>query len=102
MPRPKGSPKYGGRKKGTPNKRPSQLRALIQDFCEDHFTDYVEAMEALKNLKPDVFAREFGNALRFCTPMLQAIDAKVEGTISEEQKTLEQKLLELSESIETT
>lgn len=99
MPRPKGSPKYGGRKPGTPNKRPSALRQLIQNFCEEHFDDYIDTMEKIKVLKPEVYVREFGNALRFCTPMLQAIDAKLEGSISEEQKTVEQKLADLAASI---
>lgn len=101
MSRQKGSPKYGGRTKGTPNKRPAALRQLIQNFCEEHFDDYVDTMDKIKLIKPDVYVREFGNALRFCTPMLQAVDAKLEGSISEQQKTVEQKLADLAASIKT-
>lgn len=101
MPRPKGSPKYGGRTKGTPNKRPAELRKLIQNFCVEHFDDYVDTMDKIKIIKPDVYVREFGNALRFCTPMLQSVDAKLEGQISEQQRTVEEKLKDLAASIQT-
>jgi hypothetical protein len=32
MPKPKGSPKTGGRKKGTPNKATDSIRALLNDL----------------------------------------------------------------------
>ncbi len=101
MPRPKGSPKYGGRKLGTPNKNPSELRKLMQDFCLDHFGDYVKAMSLLRDTKPDAYAREFGQALRLCIPALQSIEAKIDGDVTEQQKTIEKKLSDLAASITT-
>ncbi|MBQ0063720.1 MAG: hypothetical protein KBS94_06820 [Prevotella sp.] len=46
----KGHEKYGGRKKGTPNKTALEVRRFIQSFIEDYFDGdkFVRDVEALE------------------------------------------------------
>ena len=68
MPRPKGTPKTGGRKKGTPNKRTRQMQEAIEasgltplehmlSVLRDENATAMERMDAAKAAAPYVHAR---------------------------------------------
>ncbi len=48
MARQKGSPKFGGRRKGTPNKTPEQIRKFVTSFVEDNWQKVQKDFDAMK------------------------------------------------------
>ena len=48
MAKEKGSPKTGGRKKGTPNKENVELRNVLKQVALDRMDDFNECMDKLK------------------------------------------------------
>jgi hypothetical protein len=48
MPRKAGTPKTGGRKTGTLNKTPEQIRKLLQSFIEKNFVRMQKDFDAMK------------------------------------------------------
>lgn len=89
--RPKGLPKYGGRKKGTPNQINKDLRERISMFLDDKFEDAVKAWEKLED-KDKVKA--YTELVRFSVPTLQAV--ALEATMKKEDN-VEDDLRELAE-----
>lgn len=84
--------KYGGRKKGTPNKITKDIRSRIAEFIEGNFETYCEKM---KDLDGRDYVRAYNDMCQYVLPKLQsvAVDAVVE-----KAKTIEDKLQELSDN----
>lgn len=84
--------KYGGRKKGTPNKITKDIRGRIAEFIEGNFETYCEKM---KDLDGRDYVRAYNDMCQYVLPKLQsvAVDAVVE-----KAKTIEDKLQELSDN----
>ena len=87
--RPKGLPKYGGRKKGTPNQVNKDLRERISMFLDDNFD---EAMKAWKRLEDKEKVKMYTDLIKFAVPTLQAVDlnatVKKEDDVEEDLKDL--------------
>jgi len=87
--RPKGLPRYGGRKKGTPNKTTKDLRERISIFLEDNFED---AMKAWKKLEDKDKVKLYTDLIKFSVPTLQSVDlnatVKKEDEVEEDLKEL--------------
>lgn len=84
--------KSGGRKKGTPNKATAGLRDAVSGFVTDNFEEFVRCWRSIENPKDqaDIYIK----AAKFVIPALQSVaitDTKAS------DKSVEQKLLELSE-----
>lgn len=67
MPRAKGTPKTGGRKKGTPNKTTAQIKELVVQLVGDNIEEFKnefktletpEKISIIKNLLPYVIPRQ--------------------------------------------
>lgn len=86
-----GTPKSGGRKKGTPNKVTKDIRSRIAEFIEGNFETYCDKMSELDGRD---YVRAYNDMCQYVLPKLQsvAVDAVVE-----KAKTIEDKLQELSE-----
>lgn len=79
MPRPKGTPKTGGRKKGTPNRHPPELKATIYAFAANAWE---QIPELLQHVTP-------AERLQFIARILPfAIAKKTEISIQEETRAL--------------
>ena len=89
--RPKGLPRYGGRKKGTPNKTTKDLRERISIFLEDNFED---AMKAWKKLEDKDKVKLYTDLIKFSVPTLQSVD--LNATVKKEDE-VEEDLKELAE-----
>ena len=87
--RPKGLPRYGGRKKGTPNKTTKDLRERISIFLEDNFE---EAMKAWTKLEDKDKVKLYTDLIKFSVPTLQSVDlnatVKKEDEVEEDLKEL--------------
>lgn len=94
MPRPKGQPKIGGRKKGTPNKVAKDLRERIRLFLEEKWPEAVETWESID--KPGEKLRLYIDLSRFVLPVLQSVS--LDATVKKEDNA-EDDLRELGEEL---
>lgn len=94
MPRPKGQPKIGGRKKGTPNKVAKDLRERIRLFLDDKWDEAVETWETID--KPGEKLRLYIDLSRFVLPVLQSVS--LDATVKKEDR-VEDDLHELGEEL---
>jgi hypothetical protein len=63
--------RYGGRKKGTPNKATKMTRDLINNLlCEE----YDRFQKELAGLKPNEFCKLYVDLIRYVTPTLKSVD----------------------------
>lgn len=92
MPRPKGQPKIGGRKKGTPNKVAKDLRERIRLFLDEKWPEAVKTWEAID--KPGEKLRLYIDLSRFVLPVLQSVS--LDATVKKEDN-VEDDLRELGE-----
>lgn len=88
--RPKGQQKYGGRKKGTPNKTTQITRQLINDLAEKMLP---QVLMDIKDMEPTERVKVFIKLCEFCIPKPQTISLDM--TI-EKQKTIEDRLIVLA------
>ncbi|MFA5649537.1 MAG: hypothetical protein WC914_00125 [Proteiniphilum sp.] len=79
MARPKGTPKTGGRKKGTPNKSTAEMRDLVQRLLE-------KGLEHLENNKDNADA-DWLAIVKTTLPFV--LSKKTENTISFDEKTMQ-------------
>lgn len=94
MSRPKGQPKIGGRKKGTPNKVAKDLRERIRLFLEEKWPEAVETWESID--KPGEKLRLYIDLSRFVLPVLQSVS--LDATVKKEDR-VEDDLHELGEEL---
>lgn len=82
--RPKGTPKTGGRKPGTPNKVKNELREKIKAFAEENFEEVIAAWNCITEPKDKVKA--YIDLCTYALPKLQAVqlDAHVSNVSSVE------------------
>lgn len=73
MSRIKGSPKTGGRKKGTKNKVTTELKTWIEEIINDQRDKFIEN---LKSLSPNDHVAAIVKLLSFSVPKLQAVSIK--------------------------
>lgn len=88
MARAKGSPKYGGRKAGTPNKLTKEKREIIAKFIEDAWPDFTAAFNAIT--KPKEKCDIMVAILPFAVPKLTSIDYKGETKIKSYKEELDE------------
>lgn len=90
--RPKGIPKTGGRKAGTPNKVQPALRDKIKAFGEENFEEVIAAWNCISDPKDKV--KSYIDIISFAIPKLQAVqvDASVQ-----QRTSVEDDLRKLSE-----
>jgi len=73
--RKKGTPKTGGRMKGTPNVVTSNLRGWINEVLNNNRTQFEKD---LKRLEPYQRVVIFEKMLAYSTPKLQSVEAKID------------------------
>ena len=85
--RPRGQPKTGGRKKGTPNKITGDLRGWLDGFLNGNREQIEKDFAALK---PDERIFAFSRLIGYIVPKQQAItvEAQVEAEFKQLQKLL--------------
>ncbi len=86
MARPKGLPKTGGRKAGSPNKLTNELRDALGEVLYKQITPR-KLNTLLRSLKPMERINALTKLLRFTLPELQSIDVKTQ--VTEEFKAME-------------
>lgn len=89
--RPKGTPKTGGRKKGTPNKVTAPLKELIKQFAIDKWPEFLESWENMESNKDKCDA--YTKVLQYLLPKMASVD--VSGKV--EKPTWEEELKQMSE-----
>lgn len=92
MGRPKGTPKSGGRKKGTPNKATKAGREVIMSVVEGYING--KLLEDLEQLDPLERIKAYTAMLPYVMPKLQSTALDV--TTSDSRSSIEERLLELS------
>ncbi|MBF1559026.1 MAG: hypothetical protein HXO13_06660 [Prevotella salivae] len=88
--RPAGQPKYGGRKKGTPNKTTQITRKVINDIAEGMQS---QVMKDLAQLEPADRVKVFIKLCEFLVSKPQTVSLDM---TTERKITIEDKLLKLS------
>lgn len=88
----KGSPKTGGRQKGTPNVINKDLRSRISVFLEDNWGEAVDTWKAIEDPKDKL--KLYIDLVNFGVPKLQAVS--LDATIKKED-SVEDDLIALSE-----
>lgn len=89
----KGSPKTGGRKKGTPNVISRDLRSRISIFLDSKWDDACKAWEEIQEPKDKL--KLYIDLASFSVPKLQAVS--LDATLKKEESSIEEDLLKLSE-----
>lgn len=91
--RPKGQPKSGGRKTGTPNKVSKAAREVVSEMIEQEATHFATAMrEIYENDKP-LFAALYIKMLPYVTPKLNSVDFRDKTDVD---RTFEQQLADMA------
>lgn len=91
MSRQKGSPKTGGRKRGTPNRVTTDLKTWVASILDDGRDRFLDSLDQLDSTE---YVRVFTNLLNYVLPKQQSvgIDAKVDNvkpmTIEEAKKII--------------
>ncbi len=75
MARPKGSKKYGGRKKGTPNKTTEETRQWLKMFLDNN---QKQIEEDFKALEPHQRLQIFERLLQYTLPKMQNVNANID------------------------
>jgi len=96
MTRPKGTPKTGGRKKGTPNKVSPTLRKRYQEYMETNYDKFIAAMDDLYKESPKDFVKAWNDMSNKVIPTLQSVSGELE--VQEKRITIADKLKELAEA----
>ena len=83
----KGSPRVGGRQKGTPNKVTVEKRKLIQELCPDGEDPVTFWMQLLKDKRAPLEIRMIAarDVAPFIHPKLASIEARTGGTTHEDR-----------------
>jgi hypothetical protein len=84
--------KTGGRTKGAPNKATGDVRRLFAAFTESKFTSFKNSYEKIKD--PEKKCRIYIDACKYVIPSLQSVTID---DITDRDKTIEDRLAELSE-----
>lgn len=84
MGRPRGTPKTGGRKKGTPNKITSSLKEFIRNLINDNREQIIEDLRALQPYQRLLFVERLIN---YVLPKQASVDIQTQ--IEAEYKALE-------------
>ena len=83
MGRAKGTPKTGGRVKGTPNKATKEVREWIYELLSSERTHFEKC---LKKLEPEDFVKAYMSLMVYVAPKMQAVSVKA--TLEEEYRRL--------------
>ena len=67
-------PKYGGRAKGTPNKKTSEIRACIHDLVTDNMDNIQGWLDSVAKEDPAKAINIFINLAEYVLPKLSKID----------------------------
>ncbi len=86
--------RYGGRKKGTPNKVTQTMREKIKDIL-DNYVDSGLMDSDLQKVKPVERLMIAEKLMQYSIPKLQSVEAEIS---VEGQKTIEDTLVELSKA----
>lgn len=78
--------KFGGRKKGTPNRLTVERKALLDSFLAENFDEFKERMSQIEN--PVDFCRLYVALLNFVLPKISSVALKEE----KHQETLAEEL----------
>ncbi|MBS9768311.1 MAG: hypothetical protein KGV44_12425 [Flavobacteriaceae bacterium] len=83
MGRPKGSKKYGGRQKGTPNKTTESTRQWLKMFLDENQKQIEEDFRALE---PKERLQVFERLLQYTLPKMQSVSANIDlNVLSDDQ-----------------
>lgn len=72
MPRPKGLPKTGGKKRGHIPKERKELRKLLKDFAVDNFNEFKTSWGLI--MEPEKKCKVYIDACKYVLPSLSSID----------------------------
>ncbi len=96
MARPKGSKKYGGRKKGTPNKTTAETRQWLKTFLD---ANQKQIEDDFKALEPHQRLQMFERLLQYTLPKMQNLSANIDlKNLNEDQ--LDMVINEITKNIE--
>lgn len=82
-----GRGRLGGRAKGTPNKTTQSMRAMLTQFCQDYYEDFVDTYQRVLN--PKERCELYLKAQSFVTPKLNSVDLDVKSTDNSFKSELE-------------
>ncbi len=83
MSRQKGTPKTGGRKKGTPNKTTKELRKWISELLDENREQIKEDLKAVEPYQRIMIFEKF---LSYTVPKLQSVEANIDlSNLTDEQ-----------------
>ena len=71
----KGRVKTGGRTKGTPNAKPTELRQAIHHFVSENFDEVTKLWQSIED--PDKKMKLYLDLCAFVLPKLQAVQADI-------------------------
>lgn len=74
----KGRTKTGGRTKGTPNSKPTELRQIIHHFVSENFDEVTKLWASIED--PDKKVKLYLDLCAFVLPKLQAVQADINVT----------------------
>jgi len=87
--RPKGQPKFGGRKKGTANKSSKELRERISMILDNKFDAVMQAFDRLDDKEK---VKAYTDLMKYSVPTLQAVSldatVKKDDSVEEDLKAL--------------
>ena len=72
MGRPKGTPKTGGRKKGSKNKKPNEAKEWIRDLIESNKEEFERRMKLLDNSE---YVKTYTQLLNYVIPKQSSVNA---------------------------
>jgi hypothetical protein len=79
MARPKGSPKFGGRAKGTPNKATREARVAISEFVQGNVGRLQEWLDEVAKENPERAFMMVQNLIEFHVPKMSRLEIEGEG-----------------------
>lgn len=85
--------KYGGRKKGTPNKVTAELRERVRAFLDDNFDEAVEAWKEIDDPKDKM--KLYNELISYAVPKMSSVQFTGNAEVT---SRIEDKLSELSDN----
>jgi len=88
MPRPKGTPKTGGRKKGTVNVVTKELGGRLQDAIVNRFDKAMEMLDRV--VDPEKYISFYIKLLEFRVPKMQSVALSADKSVSDLRSELDE------------
>lgn len=101
MPKSKGDPKSGGRKKGTPNKSTKEIKDAFQMFVENNVGNFEKWIIEIAETNPAKAMELVSNVSEYILPKLSRAEVKNEVIVETKVDLSKYSLDDLKDSIES-